>query len=401
MKILQINTVCGFGSTGSICVQLGEYLTGRGDESYIAYGQRKTDYPGSYKIGGRFENHWHNLNSRIWGNQGYYSSRGTRRLIRYIDSLAPDIIHLHNLHGNYLNLAVLFEYLSAAGIPVAWTLHDCWAFTGKCAHYTSAGCYKWQSGCADCPQWKDYPPALFFDRTARLYRDKKSWFTSLPNMHIITVSKWLEGEASQSYLSRYPISTVYNWVDRRLFFPRSGVLSKRYGIQEDKFIVLGVSAQWSESTSRFQDAVRLARSLPGDMQLVLVGHLEPQSHLPSSIIHIPYVAGADQLAELYSAAGAYVHFSVEDTFGKVIAEAMACGTPVVVFDSTACSELVGPACGRVVAPHCTDEQVKALCQIKATGKTAYSTAAIEHVKKQFDYGQNAARYVQIYKKLLS
>ncbi len=401
MVILQINTVCGRGSTGSICVDIASQLEKMGHTCYIAYGQGNTDYEKSYKIGSKLENYLHNIGSRLLGNQGYYTAKGTRRLVKYIEHVKPDIIHLHNLHGNYLNLRIIFNFLSMAGISVVWTLHDCWAFTGKCAHYTSAGCYKWEKQCGHCPQFRSYPSSLFLDRSRRLYTDKKKWFTSIDNMAIVSVSRWLQKEASRSFLSKYPVSYIYNWVDYKKFFPQPEDIRKKYQIPEDKFILLSVSAGWNKNTSRYKDAMELMKMLPEDMHLVMVGQCYKDTEIPPSITHIPYIQGAEELAKVYSAADVYVHLSVEDTFGKVIAEAMACGTPSIVFDSTACPELIGNNCGYVVRPHNVSDIIAKANIIKKNGKKYFSTPAINYVKENFDYERNVMQIIRLYEKLIS
>lgn len=400
MKVLQINSVCGYGSTGSIAVDIATLLMKEGHQCSIAYGQGTTTYKNSFKIGSRIENHLHNACSRLFGNQGYYSTSGTRSLIQYIRNVKPDIIHLHNLHGNYLNIELLFTYLSSVKLPIVWTLHDCWAFTGKCSHYTAVGCYKWQKECFKCPLYREYPPSLFFDRSRELFADKKKWFTSIEKMTIVPVSGWLAHEVAQSFLGEYLVRPISNWVDFEKFSPHTDNVFTRYGIQTGKFIVLGVSAWWSKHASRYQDAVKLAGILPEDTQLVLVGKRISGVTFPSNIIHIPYIHDITDLAKIYSIADVFVHFSAEDTFGKVIAEAMACGTPAIVYNSTACPELIGKGCGYIVEPHNIQEIKKAVNEIREKGKLFYSAQCISHVHANFDYHTNAQQYLSIYLEMI-
>lgn len=399
MRILQINTVCGRGSTGSICVDIASQLEKMGHTCYIAYGQGHTNYKQSYKIGSRLENYLHNIGSRLFGNQGYYTKKGTKKLIKYIENIKPDLIHLHNLHGNYLNLRILFEFLSKANIPVVWTLHDCWAFTGKCAHYTSVGCYKWEKQCQNCPQFRSYPASFFFDRSKKLYRDKKRLFTSVDNMVITPVSRWLQREVSRSFLSKYPVNYIYNWVDYKKFFPQFEDIRDKYRIPKDKFILLSVSAGWNKNTSRYKDAIKLAEILPEDMHLIMVGKCYKGTKIPFPVTHISYIQGIEELAKIYSTADVYVHLSVEDTFGKVIAEAMACGTPSIVFDSTACPELVEKGCGYVVQSHDVADIITKANIIKKKGKESYSLTAINYVKEKFNYECNVMQFIHLYENL--
>lgn len=400
MKVLQINTVCGYGSTGSIAADIASLLEKKGHQCYIAYGQGSTSLKNSYKIGSKLENHLHNIYSRLFGKQGYYSKHGTEGLIRYINNIKPEIIHLHNLHGNYINLEILFNYLSKADIPVVWTLHDCWAFTGKCAHYVAAGCYKWKKQCFQCPLYKVYPPSMFFDKSKELFIDKKEWFTSIKRMIIVPVSKWLAHEVSQSFLSKYPIHQIYNWVDYKKFSVQAEDVRSEYGIHTDQFTILSVSAEWTQSSNRYLDAIKLAKILPENTQLVLVGKRARGTTFPDNIIHIPYINGTKELAKLYSIADVFIHFSVEDTFGKVIAEAMACGTPVIVFNSTACPELVGKDCGYIVAPHDIQGIADAVNKITKNGKNIYSAQCVSYVRNNFDYQTNAGQFVEVYQEML-
>ena len=397
MKVLMINSVCGFGSTGSICVDIATVLEKQGHECYIAYGQGITTYKNSFKIGTVLENHLHNVGSRVTGKQGYFTKSGTHKLIAYIKSINPDVIHLHNLHGNYLNLKILFDYLIRVQKPVVWTLHDCWAFTGKCAHYTDVQCYKWQTHCGNCPQVEKYPPSLFLDQSEALFSDKKEWFTAIQNMTIIPVSHWLAGEVNKSFLRNYDIKPIYNWVNHEVFKPTIENIRSKYGIADNKFIVLGVSAGWSASDNKLKDFIALSKMVADDIQIVLVGKASNEKDIPSSIIHIPYVHGANELAKIYSTAAVYVHLSTEDTFGKVIAEAMSAGTPAIVYNATACPEIVGNNCGYVVEKRNVKQIMEAIQKIKENTKAYYSKKCRTRVVENFDYVTNINETITIYK----
>jgi putative colanic acid biosynthesis glycosyltransferase len=395
MKILQINSVCGYGSTGRNAAELAQTLIEEGHTCYIAYGQGTTSYENSFKVGTRFENHLHNAYSRLFGKQGYYTIKGTTRLIQYIQHIDPDIIHLQNLHGHYLNLKILFQYLAEARKPVVWTLHDCWAFTGKCVHYTDIGCYKWQTQCNHCPQIKKYPPSLYMDRTEQMFGDKKKWFTSVKSMTIAPVSRWLAGEVEQSFLSSYPIVPIYNWIDQKVFKPSDQNVRERYGIARDTFIILGVSAGWS----KLRDFVKISRMLQNNKQIVLVGGKTKPDEISDKVIHIPYVDDTSELAQIYSMADVYVHLSSEETFGKVIAEALACGTPAIVYDSTACPEIVGSGCGFVVEKRNIDQILKAIGKVEVIGKKAFTSKCTAFVSEHFNYQKNVHEYINLYSKV--
>ncbi len=411
MKVLQINTVCGKGSTGRNCTELASVLTDYGLKCYIAYGQGTTIYPNSFKIGTHFENHLHNLGSRILGNQGYYTRRGTKRLIKYICDLKPDVIHLGNLHGNYLNLRFFFEYLSESTVPVVWTLHDCWAFTGKCAHYTLAKCDKWKTECGRCPIYRQYPPSLFFDRSKTLYNVKKQWFTSVNHMTIVPVSHWLADEVRQSFLGEYPIHPIYNWIDLDIFKSidqhEQHAIREKYGINRDSFIVLGVSAGWNngkhdQTAYKLKDFRALQKKLfsHDDIRLVMVGGAKRTTYMPTGSIQVPYVDDVKELAAIFAMADVYVHLSLEDTFGKVIAEAMACGTPAIAYDSTGCSEVVGEGCGYLVEGRNINRVYEAILKIKRDGSSVYSHPCRSFCEDNFNLQQNALAYLNLYKDVL-
>jgi putative colanic acid biosynthesis glycosyltransferase len=400
MKVLMINSVCGYGSTGSICVDIATVLEKQGHECYIAYGQGTTTFKNSFKIGTILENHLHNVGSRVTGKQGYFTKNGTHKLIAYIKSINPDVIHLHNLHGNYLNLELLFNYMAEIDKPVVWTLHDCWAFTGKCAHYTDVACYKWQSHCHHCPQVDKYPPSLFFDRSEVMYTDKKKWFNSVKNLTIVPVSNWLADEVKKSFLNKNSIKPVYNWVNHDVFIARNEDIREQYGIPKNKFIILGVSAGWNISSNKLKDFICLSTLISDDMQIVLVGKADNQNDIPSSIIHISYVDGANELSKIYSIADVYVHLSTEDTFGKVIAEAMSCGTPVIVYNATACPEIVGDGYGYIVEKNNVNKVYEKIQIINENGKEMYSLASRNHVIKFFDMDNNINKIIKIYKYII-
>jgi len=400
MKVLLINSVCGFGSTGSICFDIATVLEKHGHECYIAYGQGSTTYEKTFKIGTKLENHLHNIGSRITGKQGYFTKKGTRQLIKFIKHYKPDLIHLHNLHGNYLNIELIFTFLKELDKPVVWTLHDCWSFTGKCAHYTDVACYKWQTHCNNCPQVEKYPPSLFLDQSEVMFTDKKKWFNSIKNLTIIPVSNWLADEVKKSFLNNNCLKPIYNWVNHEVFKPTDEDIREQYGITKNKFIILGVSAGWNISSNKLKDFISLSTLISDDMQIVLVGKVDNQNDIPSSITHIPYVDGANELSKIYSIADVYVHLSTEDTFGKVIAEAMSCGTPVIVYNATACPEIVGDGCGYIVEKNNVHKVYEKIQIINESGKEMYSLACRNHVIKFFDMDNNINKIIKIYKDII-
>lgn len=391
-----VNTVSGFGSTGSICTDIASVLESQGHECYIAYGQGNTSYKKNFKIGAILENHFHNLGSRLLGKQGYFSKSGTKKLVEFISNYNPDIIHLHNLHGNYLNIEILFKFLAIYNKPVIWTFHDCWAFTGKCAYYSDVQCLKWQTHCNKCPQVRKYPPSLFLDQSQVMFSDKKKWFNSVKNLTIITVSNWLKGEVEKSFFQNHSIHKIYNWVDHTVFKPIERNVRNRYGIEANKFLILGVSAGWSSNNSKLKDFVALSKIISEEMQIVLVGKTYDANAIPKNIVHIPYLNNNTDLAELYSNSDVYVHLSTEDTFGKVIAEALSCGTPAIVYNATACAEIVGDGCGYVVESRNISGVYEKIKIIKTHGKQEYAEKCRTYVLDNYNFNGNIGETINLY-----
>lgn len=402
MKVLQINVTCGKGSTGVIAIEIAQRLETKGHEAYIAYGQGTTDYPKSYKIGTNLENKIHGLwYTRILGKEGFGTLEGTRKFINWVDTIKPDVIQIHNLHSNFLNFPMFFNYIRKKNIPVVYSLFDCWAFTGKCTHFTEPLCRKWETGCGNCPRLQTGPITWFFDRTKSLYKIKKRLFTNLSNMHVIVCSNWLKSEVEKSFLSKWPIHMIYNWIDTNKFKEiHDETIYERYGINKEKKILVSVSAFWDDNTTRFTDAVRLADILPDEYQLVIIGKKLTKKTIAKNMIHIDFVNGVVELSKLYSEAIAFVGFSVEDTFGKVFAESMLCGTPAIVFNSTACPEVVGNT-GYVVEPHDVKAMVECIKDISLKGRKYYSQMCKDLVVNKYGYENNVDKYIEIYENIIN
>ncbi len=402
MRILQINTIYAAKSTGRTCSEVEQALLAGGHECCTAYGHGPL-YPGNnaYRINTPFEYMLHNLLSRLTGWEGYFSYFATRRLIRFIKSYRPDVIHLRNLHGHYLHLPTLFRYLAEADIPIVQNLHDCWAFTGKCAYYTTIGCNKWQTACGNCPKVREYPQSYFFDHTRAMREDKERWYRALKSLTVVGVSRWVADEAKASLLRcASTITHIYNWINLDVFKPHGdrNAVRRKYNIPTDKFVIIGVSSQWPHQSPRYEDFYALSQKLGEDEVIVMVGNCEPNPK-ETNILHIPFVSSTKELAELYSCADVYVHCSIEDTFGKVIAEAMACGTPAIVYAITGCAELVTDGCGYLVEPRNVEAVRAHLTTIKRQGKAAYTAACLENVRARFDFSTNSAQLIQLYEKL--
>lgn len=402
MKVVEINVTCGRGSTGVIAVEIARLLKERGHEAYIAFGQSTTSEPNSFRIGTPLENKIHGLwNTRILGEEGSGTKSGTKRFLRWLDEIKPDLIQIHNLHSNFLHYELFFSYLEKKQIPVVWSFFDCWPFTGKCTHFTANGCRKWETECGKCPQLHSSGSITwFFDKTKKMHRLKKRWFANLKSLDIIVCSNWLKGEVQKSFLKAQPIHMIYNWIDEKKFSENhDDSVFARYGLDARKKMLVSVSAFWDDHTTRFEDAYRLAEILPSDYHLVIIGAKVTKRELHPNMTHISFVEGTEELSKLYSAAIAFVGFSVEDTFGKVFAEAMLCGTPCVVFDSTACAEVVGDT-GYAVAPHDVTAMMQKIEEVASNGRAYYSERCKERVVQNYNYHDNVNKYIDIYESIV-
>lgn len=349
MKILQINCSAG-GSTGNIASSIHQKLLAEGYDSYFAYGLGKCDLKKTYRISNWLDNHIHLYLANFTGFHGFFSVICTLRFLSFVNKIKPDIIHLHNLHGYYLNIPLVFKYIKKNNISIMWTLHDCWAYTGKCPHYTMANCEKWKNECYGCSQKKQYPFSYLFDTSGVLYKYKKKLFTSIDDINIVTVSNWLKSQAKMSFLSSFDIKTIYNGIDTQTFTlcDNNEYINKKYKLASDDKLILGVASGWSERKG-LKNFIDISYQLKENEKIILVGLTDSQIEmLPQNITGIKRTENKQELAMLYSRADVFLNTSKEETFGLVTAEALSCGAPVVAFDSTACSEIITEKCGIVL-----------------------------------------------------
>lgn len=400
MKVLQINAVYGFSSTGRTTAELDVILKRKGIHSAVATTETNIKRNDIYIVGTLIERKIHALLSRITGKQGYFSIFATRRLLRKIKKEKYDVVHLRNLHANYINVNMLLKYLVKHDIATVVTLHDCWLFTGKCTHYHESGCYRWIDGCHDCPQLKKDNPSWFFDRSAKIWSDRRRLFSAIPRLAVIGVSDWITNEARKSFLGNAKIvKRIYNGIDVNTFCPKESNLYEKYGIPKDKFSALCISGGWPKDSAKYNDLLKLSSKMSDDELILLAGNVEDVASLPNNIIYIGYISDVNELANLYSFADVYVHLSREDTFGKVIAESLACGTPAIVYNSTACPELIGPNCGYVIESGNVDGILTALSKIKIYGKPAYSESCVSYARKYFEKQTLIEEMVTVYSEL--
>lgn len=341
MKYLFINSVAGFGSTGRIAAEKCRELMKEGHECVLAFGRDKAncdDIP-TVRIGSALDYRLHGVRSRLLDDHGFGSRMATRRFLKWAEAYDPDVIWLHNVHGYYIHIGELFSWLKKCGKKILWTLHDCWAFTGHCAYFDFVGCGKWKTGCHACPQKGSYPASVGLDSSRGNYERKKHLFTGIPDLHLIVPSYWLESRVKQSFLKEYPVEVVYNTINRSVFKPTPSDFRKRYGL-EGKKIILGVASVW-DARKGLKDFIALSELLDDRYRIVLIGLNQGQiDSLPASVLGLPRTNSMEALAESYSAADVYVNPSTEETFGMTAMEARCCGTEAVVYENTACEEIV-------------------------------------------------------------
>lgn len=398
MKIAFINSVIGYGSTGRIVSDLYHAVSDCGNTALVFYG-RKTPQEGvsSVRIGNRFSVAEHALSTRIFDLQGFRSLPATRKLIDQLEKYNPDILHLHNLHGNYINIKLLFDYIKRRNKPVVWTLHDCWAFTGHCAYYTYVDCFKWKKLCHHCVQKRIYPASMFVDRSEANYRMKRKMFFGVSNLTLVTVSEWLDSEVKQSFLKNYKVKVIPNGIDLSVFHPTPSDFRRRHHL-EGKTILLGVASIWHDRKGLWLFH-ELADYLDSNFLIVLVGITKSQKKkLSNKIMTIQRTNQIEELAAIYTAADIFVNPSMEETFGMVSLEALACGTPVITNRYSANPELITKDCGILVEDIKTDLYLKA---IHALVKYPKNKEACIKRASQYDKRQSEQTYMDLYQEVMN
>ncbi len=399
MKIVGINAV-NTGSTGNIMLQIADEARKSGMEVLICVPKSRSNMKkkceGQFQFGDCMTRNLHILLAKFTGFQDCFSVIATSHLLKRITAFEPDVIHLHNLHGNYINLPMIFHYIVKHNIPVVWTLHDCWSFTGQCPYFTMIKCKKWKTGCHECPQIDKYPSSRV-DRTKIMWKLKRKWFSGVKKMTIVTPSGWLASLVKESYLKEYPVMVINNGIDLDIFKPTASDVREKYGLK-NKFIVLGVAFSW-EVRKGLDIFIKMAKRLDSRYQIVLIGtNHEIDKKLPKNIISIHRTANQRELAEIYTVADVFVNPTREENYPTVNMESIACGTPVITFNTGGSPEILDENTGYVVDVDDVDEMERQIIRI-CTNSALYVEKCLNKAH-EFDQREKYKEYLELYKSIL-
>lgn len=407
-KIVQINPVLRTNtSTGRIMQEIGALAEREGWHNFCAYGYGRDGMractTNTIPVGNMLSSALHGILTRVFDRHGLGSTFATHDFIRKLKYIDPDIIHIHNIHGYFLNYPIFFDYLRNSRVKVIWTVHDCWLYTGHCYHYSYIGCDKWKHGCGHCPQRGAFPRSLVFDRSRSNFMDKERCFTSIPadRLTIVPVSNWMRNEMAESFFRNYPFKVIHNGIDTSVFRPYdTGTMRMKLGIAPEKKIILGLASIWSVEKG-LNDFIEMSKMLRPDEQIVLVGvDSKTAKSLPSCIKWIKRTENVDMLAELYSIATAFVNPTWQDNYPTVNLEAIACGTPVITYRTGGCVESITPATGRIVEQGDVKGLADAIREIEDMGKAAFCVHCREYALANFKKEDRYRDYLSLYEGLL-
>lgn len=403
MNIAEIN-ILDSGSTGKIMLQIAELARKKGhfvitmSKGWNAFSRYKLleEVPNHYYINNFISSALHYKLGVYLGLNGFFSFFATLRLIHILKKNKINLIHLHNIHNFCFNLPLLFGFIKKHGIPVVWTLHDCWGFTGRCPYFVLTKCDKWKNGCHDCPYPSKAYPAAYNDTSRMMWKLKRNWFMGISNAILITPSRWLADLVKQSYLGKYPIKTINNGINLSIFRPRNSDFRERYELQGKK-LVLGVAFDWNNRKG-LDVFIELSRSLPGEYKIILVGtNARVDLLLPKEIISIHRTQNQEELAEIYTAVDVFANPTREEVLGLVNIESLACGTPVVTFKTGGSPECIDETCGSVV--ECDDINAMKSEILRICEEKPYSEKACLKYAKLFDMKKKFEEYISVYEKI--
>ena len=402
--LLQINSTVNSGSTGRIAEEIGMRAIAAGFESYIAYGRvARESQSHVIRIGSSWNVRWHGLVSMLFDNHGFSSRYATKKFVKQIDQIRPDIVLLHNIHGYYLNIEVLLDYLKRKNIPIFWTLHDCWPLTGHCSFFDAYNCQKWKTHCCHCPNWKGYPRSLFWDNSRHNFDRKKALLTALKNITFVPVCKWMGNIVEDSFMKGRTQYVIYNGTNVDIFKPldkdAASDIRSKYGIK-GKVVVLGVASTWDKRKG-MMDFEWLNEHLPQDFQIVLVG-LSPEQvkYLAKDIKGIPRTESVQELSALYSLADVFVNPTYVDNFPTTNIEALACGTPVVTYNTGGSPEAIDENTGIVVAKGDKEALMNAIVTVVGKKEKYSSMACRKRALAHFNKDDRFGDYIELFNKSL-
>lgn len=400
MKILQINAVYGRGSTGIIVRDLHMLCNQEGIECYVASQDVNVlSTKGGYHIGNKIDYKLHALLCRIAGKQAYFSKQATRNFLKYIDSISPDIIHLHILHNNYIHLNLLLQYIAVKHIKTVVTLHDCWYYTGGCFHYTNVKCDKWKDRCGNCIKQRLDTPAYLYDASTQILSDRIKYFSAISDLTFVGCSEWVTSEISKSRLKDCgKIMCIHNGFDLNTFKPRISNLKEQLGLK-NKFVILGPATKWLQDVNK-SELDYFSRKLPNNCVLLLFGCKATDVNIASNVIPYGFTSDRDELASLYSMADVMVNCSREDTLSSLNLECQACGTPVVTYDATGSKETVDGISGYAVETGNYNKLYAKTMDIYTKGKNYYSKGCRQFIENEFEKETNYQKYISLYRDLL-
>lgn len=398
MRIVQINAIVGRQSTGVIVRDLHNLCRVNNLDSYVIAGYDREnnladDY--TYQVNSAFGKKIHAFVNRVFGKQAYWSFPTTKDVILLLDKIKPDIVHLHNLHNNYLYLNGLLAYLARNNIATVITMHDCWYFTGGCTHFTRANCMRWKQKCGHCPQKKSIN-TWFIDASERVLADRKKFLSGISKLYMVGVSNWMTAQASKSVIEGAHYLTIHNGVDTEIFKYRSSNVREKFDIKKNDFVVLAPAIKWYNANNR-QLLIELTRGLEGKCRIVFFGCAQKEESLSANVVQVGYIRNPIELAELYSASDVFVNCTHEDSLPFANMEPQACGTPVVTFDNTGATETVDGVCGFAVQTDSVDLMIEKILEIKSRGRAFYSESCVSWVEKEFNKERNYSKYIDLYK----
>lgn len=401
MKVLQINATVGYKSTGLIVSDIGNMLEKNGAEAFYAYQSGVGLQKNSFRVGNKFDWKLHALLCRVFGKQAYFSKKATKKLIRYITSIKPDIVHLHNLHSNYIHLNFLLSFLAKSDMATVITMHDCWYFTGKCYHYADIGCDKFKTTCGNCPKNKTSQKSMFFDSTKKVLKDKHKYLSAIPRITLVGCSKWICNEVKKSLLKDLKIENIYNGVDTEIFKPYDNKeLREKYNLKDNTYLIMGMANKWllCENKELLNKTIEL---LNDNKKLMLVGcsdiQIESLKGMSEHIIPVGFIKERELLAKHYSLSNVFVNPTNADTLPTVNMESICCGTPVITYNKTGSPELVLSGCGKVIEGN----DLKSMFEAIENSVEKIDEKSFDFARDTFDKNKCYEKYLKVYNDILA